>query len=206
MLIYLSIPKNRETEGGYIDDEECKRKLVSIGHTVIMSTYGDNGDRETIIARCDAAVYLPNWYNDARCLQDLTYAKTQGLITYGWHNLPALHPTEVVCPIQSVEFLTTVMRMYRMHLDKNADYSPANILGTGMLGLTTRLWDKLVRFMSLYGYPISIKHYRYGMKIIFLNKRKKLKEPKNEPIEDTLLDMAAYSIIALLLQKGKWGK
>lgn len=31
------------------------------------------------------------------------------------------------------------------------------------------------------------------------------KEPKNESIEDSLLDAANYSVIGLLLRRGQWG-
>jgi hypothetical protein len=32
------------------------------------------------------------------------------------------------------------------------------------------------------------------------------KEAKNESVDDTLLDLANYAIIALLVRKGKWGQ
>lgn len=32
------------------------------------------------------------------------------------------------------------------------------------------------------------------------------KDPKNESIDDTLLDLANYAIITMILRKGKWGK
>ena len=49
-----------------------------------------------------------------------------------------LHPTEATSPRQVHEFINVIMRMYRIHLNKNADYSPSNILGTGEIGLTTQ--------------------------------------------------------------------
>jgi hypothetical protein len=48
--------------------------------------------------------------------------------------------------------------------------------------------------MNLYGFDIATG--------TFTGK----KSPKNESIEDNLLDLANYAIISLLLLRGKWGK
>ena len=32
------------------------------------------------------------------------------------------------------------------------------------------------------------------------------KEPNNESIEDTLIDLANYSVMALIVKRGKWSK
>jgi hypothetical protein len=48
--------------------------------------------------------------------------------------------------------------------------------------------------MNLYGFDITTGEF------------KGKKSPKNESIEDNLLDLANYAIIALVLQRGKWGK
>lgn len=106
------------------------------------------------------------------------------------------HPTEVKRPIQTQAFQEILNRMYRVHLDKNADYSPANILGTGWIGLVTRLWDKMARMMNLAGFRIEIASSEYEAP----------QAPRNESIDDTLMDMAVYAIIGLLLRQGKWGK
>lgn len=111
------------------------------------------------------------------------------------HDLPITHITEKRCPNQAREFKAILDKMYRTHLDKNADYSPANILGTGELGLATRIYDKCIRYLNLTGFDIDARLVAYiGPKIA-----------KNESIDDTLLDMAVYSIIGLLLRKGAWG-
>jgi hypothetical protein len=34
----------------------------------------------------------------------------------------------------------------------------------------------------------------------------KAKSPKNESIEDTLLDLASYAVIMIVFLRGKWGK
>ena len=104
------------------------------------------------------------------------------------------HITEQKCPNQTQEFKAILKRMYDVHLDKNADYSPQNILGTGMVGLTTRMWDKMARLMSLEGFNIATGEYKGE------------REAKNESVDDTLLDLANYAVIALIYRQGKWGK
>jgi len=106
------------------------------------------------------------------------------------------HPTEIKCPEQTRAFSDILQKMYQTHLDKNFDYSPANILATGEIGLVTRLWDKVARLMNLTGFRFSVTCDGFDAP----------KQPKHESIDDTLMDAAVYSIIGLLLRQGKWGK
>jgi hypothetical protein len=106
------------------------------------------------------------------------------------------HVTEKKCPEQAKGFREIIERMYRVHLDKNADYSPANILGTGELGLATRIWDKSIRYLNLLGFDIRAELIAYTGP----------KDAKNESIEDTLQDLSVYAIIGLLMRSGKWGR
>jgi hypothetical protein len=69
-------------------------------------------------------------------------------------------------------------------------------MGTGEIGLVTRLWDKMARLLNLTGFVVEISEAEYV----------KPKTPKNESIDDTLCDMAVYAIIGQLLRKGVWGK
>lgn len=106
------------------------------------------------------------------------------------------HPTEVKYPNQCKQFKKMLDSMYATHLDKNLDYSPMNVLGTGELGTVVRLWDKMARLMSLYGFEIYMtKAGEYT----------KPKVPKNESVEDTLEDMANYAVILNILRSGNWG-
>lgn len=105
-----------------------------------------------------------------------------------------LHPTEQKCPEQCEEFRKIIETMYQLHLQKNADYSPHNVLATGFLGLVTRVWDKTARLMNLTGFDIGSGKYLGP------------KTATNESLEDTLLDLANYAIIGLILRRGKWGK
>ncbi len=153
MLIYLSIPSRVVYDKEMVD--KVLDELRHIGHTVVTEPPFVGAYQFDLIIRCDALVHMNGWNLDPVCLNEISYAKQQGISIYPDYKLPDLHPTEVSCPEQSAEFLSIVMRMYRTHLDKNADYSPANILGPGMVGIATRLWDKLTRFINLSGFPLK---------------------------------------------------
>jgi hypothetical protein len=76
--------------------------------------------------------------------------------------------------------LATVM------LKKHEDYGPMNISGApggAMNGLRVRMYDKLARLNNLVDTGDT---------------------PNYESIEDTLLDLANYAIIGLLVQRGQW--
>lgn len=139
-----------------------------------------------------------------------------------------IHPTEAARPLQAQAFRQIIEQMYQVHLDKNYDYSPANVLGAGDMGLVTRSWDKLARIMNLSGFNVEIEEYQFKPEFILLEKiwntyikfmRKfghiiKIKSisflgnksPKNESFEDALIDMAVYLIIWRILRQGFWGK
>ena len=110
------------------------------------------------------------------------------------HVTKSQHVTEKENPEQCKEFRETIERLYQVHLDKNADYSKYNMLATGQIGAVTRMWDKMARLMSLTGFDIGT------------GKLNPPKEPKNESVEDTLEDLATYTIITLIMRKNKWGK
>lgn len=64
------------------------------------------------------------------------------------------HPTEVKFPEQARRFKELTEGMYQTHLEKNQDYSPSNVLLTGMGGVLVRMWDKLSRIYNLMGVPM----------------------------------------------------
>lgn len=105
------------------------------------------------------------------------------------------HPTEQKYPQQVAAFREIIEKMYSTHLDKNSDYSPMNILATGVVGLATRIWDKTARICNLLGFNLQTGEYS-----------EERKSKKDESIEDNLLDLAVYAIIALIFRMGKWGK
>lgn len=106
------------------------------------------------------------------------------------------HPVELDNPEQSALFRQTLGTIYRTYLAKNRDYSSANILGVGELGLVTRLWDKMARLLNLTGLRMSA-HFRGYVPPT---------SPANEAVDDTYLDLATYGVIGRIVRAGKWGR
>ena len=153
------------------------------------------GDLE-IILRCDAMVMIPGWRDSSDACAEYDFALRHDIPIYEYPILPHKSPTEKLRPIQCNAFLSTIMKMYRVHLSKNHDYSPANILATGEIGLVTRLWDKIARLLNLTGFRFTVQYDGF----------QKPEQPRHESIDDTLMDAAVYSIIGILLRKDSWGK
>tara|TARA_R110002110_G_scaffold111379_3_gene277396 strand:+ start:133 stop:579 length:447 start_codon:yes stop_codon:yes gene_type:complete len=94
-------------------------------------------------------------------------------------------------------FKEVLNEMYLTFCKKQFDYGPGNIsmgtalkddqeVNTALLGIIVRLNDKINRLVNL-----STKHNF---------------ESKNEPIEDAFLDIAVYSVMALIVKDRKWSK
>jgi hypothetical protein len=80
------------------------------------------------------------------------------------------------------------MEAAELLIRKHQDYGPDNINnapGGAINGLLVRMHDKMER-----------------LKTLILSKN----TPKYESIEDTFIDMLNYSVIALMVQRGKWPK
>lgn len=107
-----------------------------------------------------------------------------------------LHPTEEKFPEMTARFQEITAEMYKVFLEKNNDYSKWNILGTGIVGLATRFWDKTSRIMNLVGFNIGTGEYTAPKKNMV----------EDEDIEKTFLDASNYGIIARIYLEGKWGK
>jgi hypothetical protein len=63
------------------------------------------------------------------------------------------HITEERYPKQTTIWKQLDDKGYNLHLKKNQDYSPSNILYTGLPGALVRLWDKICRLMNLFNIP-----------------------------------------------------
>jgi len=81
------------------------------------------------------------------------------------------------------EYLKEVINSALVFDKKQQDYSSSNIAGFGEIGVLIRMNDKFSRLKNL-----------------LLNN----KEPNNESIDDTWLDIGVYGFIGRLLRKGKW--
>lgn len=90
--------------------------------------------------------------------------------------------------MKDIKDLEEIFReLHIIMLRKHNDYGPYNIAhapGGAMNGLIIRMHDKLERLQNLY--------------------YKKTDTPNYESIEDTLIDLANYAIIGLLVQRGQW--
>lgn len=75
--------------------------------------------------------------------------------------------------------------LLEMFLKKHHDYGKGNILDTKELGIAFRVSDKLNR-----------------LKFLLSNDKK----PNNESIEETWVDIAVYSVIAVLYRRGWFQK
>lgn len=71
--------------------------------------------------------------------------------------------------------------LFKTFVRKHKDYGKGNILDTGDLGITFRVNDKLNRLKNL-----------------LTNK----KRPLNESMEETWIDIAVYSVIAVMYLRG----
>ena len=81
---------------------------------------------------------------------------------------------------------TILNELRSIMIKKQEDYGPLNIAlapGGAMNGLRVRMYDKLARLNNM---------------------ADKSGTPNYESIEDTLIDLANYAIIGLLVQRGQW--
>lgn len=105
------------------------------------------------------------------------------------------HITETRYPEQCSEYKKLVDKLYKLHLDKNKEYSSNNVKMLGVLGLSLRMMEKIVRLLTLQGWDIWTGKRVDGVK-----------DPKFGSIEQELEDISNLAVIALLLAKDKWGK
>jgi len=83
------------------------------------------------------------------------------------------------------EWLEVAMETSELFYKKHQSYGPDNISATGLPGVVVRMWDKInrLRRLVLEGAPEALD---------------------DETLEDTLMDIADYAIIGLLVHRGIW--
>lgn len=216
MIIYISGKYTGKTEAETIENIAAARKVAvelwEKGFTVICPHLNTslfetdcNVDYATylkgyleILARCDAMILLPNWEQSEGANIEYDFAVAHYIPVYTYPSiLPEISIVEKQCPQQTTAFMDTLMNMYKMYLWKNQDYGTAPILGTGEIGLVTRMWDKMSRIMHLTGFNIDVNISEFSPPV---------NSPKYESLMDSFKDIAAYSIIAQLYKNGDWGK
>ena len=95
------------------------------------------------------------------------------------------------------EFETIQKEMLYLFCEKQLDYGPTNI-GMGKSKVKT---DEDVRLSSMgLGTRLNDKISR------FLNLAMENKKPNNESIDDTLIDIANYAVMALIVRSKLWGQ
>ncbi len=72
---------------------------------------------------------------------------------------------------------------------KQQDYGPANLIKFGAFGVVVRANDKMERIINL----MKQRHEQGALDV------------KNEAVQDSMLDLANYALIAYVLETGKWG-
>lgn len=218
MLVYVSGPYSgntpEQTDKNIAAARAVAVQLWEMGHAVICPhTNTINFERDckatyeqyiegdlNMISRCDALVMLPTWEASKGALIEHAYAVELAIPIFYYNgtaeSLPELHITEVRVPVQVKAFREIIGRMYRVHLHKNAAYSPLNIKGVGEIGVAVRTWDKVCRILNLLGFRIDGEFKGF----------EPARDVAEEPIIDSWLDLSVYAIIGLLTRQGKWGK
>ena len=104
---------------------------------------------------------------------------------------------EAKYPQTTKQFKAIQQIMYQLFVLKQNDYGPSNIglgvsvveededISKSLIGLSIRMNDKVSRLVNL-----------------TMNN----KEPNNESINDTLVDIANYAVMALIVKERSWGK
>lgn len=128
-----------------------------------------------------------------------THSEVQLIIRYLTETGPVdeeTHPIEIKYPNQTKQFRQVIEDMYRMHLNKNMDYSPSNIKSTGEIGLSVRILDKVLRALNLTGFELDVSFEGF----------RESKEPNFESMQDNIQDIAVYAVNWLIYRSGNWGK
>ena len=86
---------------------------------------------------------------------------------------------------QQLEFARVLLDMRALYLRKNAAYGNGAIGSTGLYGVAVRMSDKVHRLLTL--------------------TRSGSDGTADESITDTLLDLAVYAVIGIIVLRGKWG-
>lgn len=82
------------------------------------------------------------------------------------------------------EMVTLMTRAFELFKRKQASYGSENIAEFGEKGVLIRVHDKIKRLVRLVWHSV--------------------KNPLDETINDTWMDIAVYALIAVLVREGKW--
>lgn len=170
---------------------EISEKLAANGHAAVFGDHFDYGRViDQVTSRCDTVLQV-----DGDICTDVIRWRDVSL--YHWPDVPPEDLIERDYPVQTMAFRRELGRLYRQHLAKCADYSPANCLITGEMGVLVRVADKIMRLLTLAGFKVKIEAPAEFVAP---------KDANFESSEDSWRDLANYGVIDLLLRQGFWGR
>jgi len=105
---------------------------------------------------------------------------------------------EIDYPEMTSEFRRIQSEQYNLFCRKQHDYGPGNI------AVGTQLATKEEIKLSLTGLWFRMNDKIQRLKNMLMNSRESA--VKDEPIEDSFMDVSIYGIMAMIVTNGKWGK
>lgn len=105
------------------------------------------------------------------------------------------HVYEEQYPRQCKEYKRITDQKYQLFLDKGREYGVNNVRAMGLLGLSLRLAEKIIRILNLQGWDLFTGKFT-----------KVIRDPKFGSIERELEDIANIAIIAIITIRGRWAK
>ena len=101
-------------------------------------------------------------------------------------------------PETAKEFQRLQFEQYDLFCKKQMDYGPGNI------AVGTQLVTEEEIKLSLTGLWFRMNDKIQRLKNMLMNSRESA--VKDEPIEDSFMDVSIYGIMAMIVKNGKWGK
>ena len=105
---------------------------------------------------------------------------------------------EAQYPEMTSEFKSVQKNQYELFCRKQMDYGPGNI------AVGTHLATEEEVKLSLTGLWFRMNDKIQRLKTMLMNGRESA--VKDEPIEDSFMDVSNYGIMAMVVKNGKWGK
>jgi len=105
---------------------------------------------------------------------------------------------EIDYPEMTSEFRRIQNEQYNLFCRKQHDYGPSNI------AVGTHLATEGEVKLSLTGLWFRMNDKIQRLKNMLMNGRESA--VKDEPIEDSFMDVSIYGIMAMVVKNGKWGK
>ena len=105
---------------------------------------------------------------------------------------------EAQYPEMTSEFKSVQKNQYELFCRKQMDYGPGNI------AVGTQLATEGEIKLSLTGLWFRMNDKIQRLKNMLMNNRESA--VKDEPIEDSFMDVSIYGIMAMVVKNGKWGK